>query len=49
MIDSSRDLVIRLKLRELGIMFFIQLIVYVLLGDNITALGSRQLYDEKIL
>ena len=35
------------KLRELDIMSFIQLIVYALLGESITTLGSRQVFDER--
>ena len=38
-----------LKMRELEITRFIQLIVYKLLGKNITVLGSRQVFDERIL
>ena len=40
---------IRLKMQELDIMVFIQLIVYALLGESITVLCSRQLFDESIL
>ena len=38
-----------MKLRELDIMGFIQLIVYALLGENIKVLGSPQVFDESIL
>ena len=37
------------KLRELDITGFIRLIVYALLGENITVLGSRQVFGERIL
>ena len=36
------------KLRELDTMGFIQVIVYVFLGKNITIFGSRQFFDERI-
>ena len=38
-----------MKLQELDITGFIQLIVYVLLGKNIKNLGSPQVFDERIL
>ena len=38
-----------MKLRDLDITDIIQLIVYALLGENITVLGSRQVSDERIL
>ena len=38
-----------MKLRELYITEFIQLIVYTLLGENIRVLGSPQVFDENIL
>ena len=38
----------RVKLRELDITGFIQFIVYALLGENITVLGSPQVFDKRI-
>ena len=37
-----------MKLRELDITGFIQLIVYALLDKNITILGSLKVFDERI-
>ena len=37
-----------MKLRELELTGFIQLIVYALLGKNITILGSPKVLDERI-
>ena len=36
-------------LKKRKIMGIIQLIVYALLGENITVLDSRQVFDEKVL
>ena len=47
--QSLRKLGDVMKMRELDIAVFIQLIVYAVLGKNITVLVSCQVFDERVL
>ena len=38
-----------MELQELYTIGFVQLVVYALLGESITVLGSRQVFDDRVL